>query len=146
MSDQEAEHPSKPKHSLVRQVLLGAFCCNAGMFLVAPVVAVLYQFPAWPYGKVGGLVESFTNGWDWLLEDTILAVWLTTLVAIIFGGFIVLALLGGVAGRVSYGVFGPSVDKLYWRTIGCALVVDVVIAVVLALAADVLAPHLTFSS
>jgi hypothetical protein len=76
MSDQEAEHPSKPKHSLVRQVLLGAFCCNAGMFLVAPVVAVLYQFPAWPYGKVGGLERSFTNGWDWLLEDTILAVWL----------------------------------------------------------------------
>jgi len=81
-----------------------------------------------------------------LLEDTILAVWLTTLVAIIFGGFIVLGLLGGVAGRVSYGVFGSSVDKLHWRTIGCALVVDVVIAVVLALAADMLAPHLTFRS
>ncbi len=146
MSDQEAEHPSKPKHSLLRQVMLGAFCCNAGMFLVAPVVAVLYQFPAWPYGKVGGLERSFTNGWDWLLEDTILAVQLTTLVAIIFGGFVVLGLLGSLAGGVSYKVFGPSVDRLYWRTIGCALVVDVVIAVVLALAADMLAPHLTFYS
>ncbi len=146
MSNHNVEHPSKPKHSLLRQVMLGAFCCNAGMFLVAPVVAVLYQFPAWPYGKVGGLERSFTNGWDWLLEDTILAVWLTTLVAIIFGGFIVLGLLGGVAGRVSYGVFGSSVDKLHWRTIGCALVVDVIIAVVLALAADMLAPHLTFYS
>jgi hypothetical protein len=65
---------------------------------------------------------------------------------LIYGGFIVLTLLGGVAGKVSYSVFGPSVDKLYWRTVGCALVVDVVIALVLALAADVLAPHLTFSS
>jgi hypothetical protein len=116
------------------------------MFLMAPIVAVLYQFPAWPYGKVGGLVRSFTNGWDWLLEDTILAVWFTTLVAIIFGGFIVLSLLGGVAGRVSYGVFGASIERLYWRTIGCALVVDVVVAVILALAADALAPHLMFYS
>ena len=146
MSTSDTERPPKAEHSLGRQILLGAFWGNAGMFLVAPVTAVLYQFPAWPYGKVGGLPKSFTNGLDWLLEDTILAVWLTVLFGIISGGFVVLGLLGGLAGGVSYKVFGQTTEKLYWRTIGCALVADVIVSVILALAADALAPHLTFYS
>ena len=64
MRTHETEQLLKPKHSLVRQVLLGVFWCNAEMFLVAPIVALLYQFPAWPNEKLGGLVRSFTNGWD----------------------------------------------------------------------------------
>jgi hypothetical protein len=139
---QEKEHPSKPKHSPIRQVLLGAVWCNAGMFLVAPVVATLYQFPAFPNGKVGGLEGLFTNGW----AETLLAVWFTLIVFVIAGGFVALGVLGGVAGYMSYKVFGASVDYLYWRTVGCALVMDIVVAVVFALAADALAPHLMFYS
>ena len=110
---QDKEQPSKPKHSLMRQILHGAICCNAGMFFVAPVVATLYQFPAFPNGKVGGLEGLFTNGW----AETLLAVWFTLVVFIIAGGFVVLGLLGGVAGCMSYKVFGASVGNLYWRAV-----------------------------
>ena len=132
MTNPETEQPPEPKHSLVRQVLLGAFWGNAGMFLVAPIVAVLYQFPVYPYGKIGGLARSFTIGWDQLLGDMVLGVYLTVLVGMVGGGFVVLGLLGAAAGGVSYGLFWRSVENLYWRTIACALAVDVVVAVAVA--------------
>ncbi|MDZ4686375.1 MAG: hypothetical protein SH850_15005 [Planctomycetaceae bacterium] len=145
MSHEPMSDRPTAKPSLVRQILWGAFWCNAGMFLVAPIVALMYQFPAWPYGKVGG-PTSFTNGWDWLLEDTIGAVWLTLLFGMLSGGVLVLAVLGGAAGAVTCQIFRQRPDRLRWKTIYAALLIDLLVAVVLALAADTLAPHLMFRS
>ena len=145
MNDIPTDHRHKTRHPLLWQILSGAFWCNAGLFLVAPVVALLYQFPASPYGKVGG-TESFANGWDWLLEDTIGAVWITQLFAMLFGGALVLTLLGGLAGAVTFRVFGCQPDKLRGKTIIASLLINILIAVLLALAADALAPYLEFGS
>lgn len=145
MSHEPTSDRRTAKPSLVRQILLGVFWCNTGMFLMAPIVALMYQFPAWPYGKVGG-PDAFANGWDWLLEDTIGAVWITLLFGMLSGGVLVLGVLGAGAGAVNFQIFRHRPDKLRWKTIFAALLIDLLISVLLALATDALAPHLILRS
>jgi hypothetical protein len=141
----DSERPHPAQSSWWRQSLMGAVWCPAGMFLMSPLVAMLYQFPVLFNGKVVGIEQLVSFGLSGWLE-IVPEVWFTLFLFGVIGGFPAFAVLGGVVGAASRGWFGATDRRLYWKTLGCALLVDGLIALGLALAADILAPALVLRS
>jgi hypothetical protein len=145
MANDGADSLQLAKRSLLRYAALGAFWCSAGMFLVSPLVALLYQFPIIFNGKVVGIEVLMNHGVNEYLE-VIPEVWFTLFIFGLMGGLPATAVLGGVVGALSRQWFGVADRRLYWKTLGAVLFADLLVATALALAADLLAPSLVLRS
>lgn len=88
----------------------------AGVFIVGPIVTLLFRLPE-IYEGTETCRETLSNGF-------MAVVWMVICVP----GFIVLGPLGALAGSVSYFRFRKSVTNLRWCTIGCAIITDLIIA------------------
>lgn len=132
------------RFAVVRAILSGAFWFNAGMLIVAPVIAFVVPLPAWPNGKVRGM-SDFENGGTSVLDGT-LEIWFTLILCMIFGGELFLAALCGLIGTVILRIARDRPEKSHQWAIAAALAVDTLLCLILATATDTLAPYLTFSS
>ncbi|MGP0069510.1 MAG: hypothetical protein ACLQGP_38670 [Isosphaeraceae bacterium] len=107
----------------------GILWVSAGILPSALIVATLYRFPI-PF-------RGYIRGWDLLQEGpntSIELIWLLIQAAIyyiLWGGFIVLAVLGTIAGVLGHWLGKPDRVKRSVRNIalGLAFVVAVVLSV-----------------
>jgi len=95
----------------------GAFWCNAGMFVLGPLIDVTYEWQ-----KIVNGTDTFS---DVVSHGFLLVAWL-----VLMGpGLLGLAVFGAIAGAVSFFRFRDLAISLKRRTITCALIADVIIGV-----------------
>ena len=87
---------------MTSSILCGAACSIAGTYPMAALFALLFRFPI-PFGGYSSGVHA--------VWPSVVAV---TVYGVMFGGFIVQALLGGVAGALALRHGGPS-RRYSWR-------------------------------
>jgi len=103
-----------------RAVLKGAIYSILSAFPLASVVALVYGFPI-PFGKKMSGIEAVVP----------------SLFAVIFygilGGFVVLGLMGAVAGALSYQIGKPDGRRVNWLCLAFSLSVTLAGVVFLAI-------------
>jgi C4-dicarboxylate transporter len=95
----------------------GAFWCNAGMFVVGPLIAVAYE------------LQKIVNGTDTFLDAVSHGFFMVVWLVLAGPGLVGLAVFGAIAGAVSFFRFGGRAINLKRHTIACALIADVIVGI-----------------
>jgi hypothetical protein len=120
---------SNPEAIMGKAILRGILWVFAWVFPAALAVGALYRFPVPFRGYVSG-AELFQEGPTGTME----LIWMllqAVLYDTVYGGFIVLAILGSVAGLIGWRLGRPDRVNRYTRNIalGLALAAAVVLSV-----------------
>jgi hypothetical protein len=113
---------------MLRCVWIGALSAIAGSFLVAPLLAMFYEFPI-PF-----------SGMESGLDAAVRSVFAVAFYGV-FGGFVVLGLLGVVAGVVASKVAGADRRRAWKLALAFGLAADFAAAGALFVA-DMISPGL----
>lgn len=117
MTTSKPDALARNKPSLSREMLRGAFLCNAGMFVVGPLIAVAYELP--------DIVNGIGTFRDVVSHGFLMVAWL-----VLMGpGLVGLAVFGAIAGAVSFFKFKDHAISLKRYTIACALITDVFVGI-----------------
>jgi hypothetical protein len=90
-------------------ILCGAACSIAGTYPMAALCALLFRFPI-PFG-------GYSSGVHAVLPSVVAV----TVYGLVFGGFLVQALLGGVAGVLARRHGGPDRTHRWRRCVICGV-------------------------